>query len=110
MKSYEYGQQAAESGSCPFGGDYADDLWVGYHGTSNHAEKEIDSRGFMWREDSYSKAEIESILEIFDHLHWAGSDTAGFTVLASFAKGDFTWSACGNQKPVFFAETSYRAL
>lgn len=110
MKLYDYTKQHVEAGECPFRGDFANNLWIAYHGTSSHAEAFIDSNGFSWQEDTYSKADVYSVLEVFELLHWAGSRGDGFPVLASFTLNDFNRGSSNNIKPIYFGETSYRSL
>lgn len=110
MNIFRYDKHCAELGACPFCEAYNDDLWVVYHGTSNHNEGAIEGGGFGWSGDTYSKAEIDSVLEVFERLHWAGTDTEGFAILGSFTQSDFARSRSGDRKPIYFAESGHRAL
>lgn len=104
-----YTPRQAESGLWPFSGKYDDDPWVVFHGTSNHVELEIEGKGLIWKNSSYSQQDVERVVNIFQQLHWTGTTTAGFGVLNIFTKNDFLRGG-GQKKPVYLAESSQRAL
>ncbi len=109
MQVFQYSRAEAEAGKCPFQGVFASDLWVGFHGTSNHAVDAIEQSGFEWQEEVYSLDEVEQLLCIFDALHWNGS-VEGRGVLATFTQSDFASGPARGRKPVYFAESSYRGF
>jgi hypothetical protein len=85
----------------------ARDSWTAYHGTHGAAEPAIDAEGFSWRPVSYSRQEVESVVELFKRLGWAGIHGGGLPVLLPFSLGhDFGDHAV---KPTYFAECSARA-
>jgi hypothetical protein len=110
MNVYDYTVDDALAGRCPFKEEFSKDAWVAFHGTSNHAEGQIESRGIAWQSDTYSKSNILAVLDIFDQLHWSGREQGGFGVLAAFAQSDFEKSNRGGKKPVFLAETSFQSI
>lgn len=110
MKTYSYTLQQAKSGECPFPEDISDDLWVVYHGTSNHVEEKIEKHGFMWQSELYSKSEVSKVIEIFDRLHWVGTDMGGLVVLATYTQYDFERGDSEGTKPIYFAETPFRGM
>jgi hypothetical protein len=110
MNVYHYGSDDALAGQCPFNDDFTHDAWVAFHGTSNHAEVQIESQGIAWQPDSYAESTILAALNIFDQLHWSGREPGGFGVLASFAQADFEKSNHFGRKPIFLAETSFQSV
>jgi hypothetical protein len=110
MDIYMYCQHQADCGERPFGDRYLEDPWVAYHGTSASAEAAIEANGFQWSDASYSRSEVAELVALFERLHWRGDDPRGRPVLDSFTRGDFRRSATVNGKPVFFAESSCRAI
>src|SRR5687768_32358 len=101
FETSEYLPHQANARLCPFNRKYEDDLWVAYHGTSNHAEATIETDGFRWRDETYSRSEVEQVLRIFDLLYWCGTRTGGFPVLASFSESDFRRAGNTDKKAVF---------
>jgi hypothetical protein len=82
---------------------------VAYHGTSGFLENDIEREGIRWKGERYSRQEVDAVLKIFEQLHWRGSG-AGFQVLNSFTKKDYARSLQPDRKPIFLAETSFRAV
>jgi hypothetical protein len=109
MHVREYSISEATTGKCLFSGIFDSDLWVGFHGTSNHAVEAIERHGFHWQEATYSREEVDCLLQVFDALFWEGS-AEGRGVLATFTQSDFAAGDSERQKAVFFGESSYRSL
>lgn len=109
MKIFRYRAADAEANTDPFRGEYVDDLWICYHGTSNHYEAIIEKEGLRWKPDTYSRSDVAALTSIFESLHWIPSDTAGYSVLATFTQGDFA-SGMAGAKPIFFAESGHRGV
>lgn len=109
MKLYTYSAEQSKAAACPFCDEYTQDSSVYYHGTSSHAEKEIEKEGLIWKRNTYTLEEINSVTQVFEELYWAGSHTGGFAVLASFTQSDFDLGN-GNSKGISFARGSGRAM
>ena len=108
MRVYEFERELVIGKAQVFPDEICDDLWIVYHGTSSISEEEIDRCGLQWRPTFAKRAEVEDIVSIFDTMSWAGKHGGGFPVLKPFSLNhDF---AASDRKPIFFAESSYRAL
>lgn len=84
-----------------------DDPWIYFHGTSGNVEGSIERRGLDSARIIVTKAEVASVVAIFDELHWSGRHAGGLAVLKPFSLNhDF---AVGAHKPIYLAETSGRA-
>ena len=54
------------------------------------------------------KEEVEQVVNIFKEMRWVGKHTGGYCILEPFTRGyDF---GDGNEKTIYLAETSHRAL
>lgn len=84
------------------------DPMVAYHGTSSVFEDQIDSEGLRRTASLVTKEEITQLTSIFEDMQWCGISGGGYPVLKPFSL-DFDFRR-GHQKPVFLAESSYRAL
>ncbi len=91
-----------------FPDEIENDPWVVYHGTSNIFEPNIDEYGFQWESSMATKEEVSNVVDIFTEMNWGGNDRGALAVLKPFSlEHDF---ALGNSKPIYFAESSYRAM
>lgn len=85
-----------------------DDPWMLFHGTSGSNEAEIESHGLAWTPTTYSREEVAGVCSVFGELNWAGFSHGGYAVLKPFSLDhDF---AHGSMKPIYLAETSFRAV
>lgn len=83
-------------------------MWIAYHGTSSVFEQDIDETGLQWDANTASKAEVKSVVDIFEKMSWAGNHQGGLSVLRAYSLNhDF---ANPDTKPIFLAESSVRAL
>jgi hypothetical protein len=81
-----------------------EDSWVLYHGTSSLGEQQIDSEGLCWKPAVCSREDIESLVDIYKKMCWAGISGGGLAVLQPFTlDGDFQ---AENTKPLYFREDS----
>jgi len=110
MKTIKYTLEQGDMMECPFQGLFDNDLWVAFHGTSNHVEEQIDKEGFLWKKSPYTRSEIDTVLNVFKKLHWAGSIKDGYLVLATYTQYDFNSSSSGKSKPISFAVISQKSL
>jgi hypothetical protein len=90
-----------------FDDDLEEDPWVIYHGTSVCNGESIEQQGFTYTANQITQVDLERVKFIFNTMRWTGSDQGGFGVLSAFSSTDFSES---KTSPVFFAETSCRAL
>lgn len=108
IPEFEFKPPIDDAPNRSFPDEIALDPWVLYHGTSSVAETHIDSHGLRCSEPTFKKSDLESVVEIFDELQWAGRTGASFAVLKPFSLNhDFGHS---QTKPVYLAESAYRAL
>lgn len=83
------------------------DRWVLYHGTSSVAEQQIDAEGLIWKPATYSKADIDQLISIFESMGWVGTNAAGMAVLKPFTQaGDF---GSEDKKPIYFYDDGLAA-
>jgi hypothetical protein len=85
-----------------------DDLWCMFHGTSGHNRASIERHGFASGEGAPPRSAIQDIIDIFRKIKWAGDHGGGYPVLKLFSM-DYDLRNSG-RSPLFFAETSMRAL
>ncbi|MBX3472867.1 MAG: hypothetical protein KF754_00600 [Planctomycetes bacterium] len=84
------------------------DGWVIFHGTSAGHAASIEQHGFDPKRTAVRVEDVRRVVAIYQKLRWAGRDTGGFAVLKPFSlESDFRH---GDTSPIFFAETSMRAL
>ena len=108
MMTYEYDENLLMKEGRLFPSEICDDLWMVYHGTSSIFEQDIDKHGLCWRPNLASKAEVQSIVTIFEKMAWAGRHNGGLPVLKPFTlQHDLRTSTI---KPIYLAESSLRAL
>ncbi len=105
IHEYAFNQQTAESAGDLFPPQIAEDSWIAYHGTSAIYEHSIDSEGIQPRSSGASSELVESVKELYRTMCWWGEDTGGYGVLYAFVPHS-QW----HDRPVFLAESSYRAL
>jgi hypothetical protein len=90
-----------------FSDDIDTDAWVMFHGTSGFNSETIERDGFKFPPDLIARDEIQRVINIYEEMNWAGENSGGLPVLKPFSLGyDFS----GEQRRLFFAETSSRAL
>lgn len=90
-----------------FGGFLDEDPWTIFHGTSASNGETIERQGFTFEPHPLKHADITSIVEVFEAMHWSGNDPAGYPVLRGFSSNDYT---AGSGSPIFFTERPARAL
>lgn len=84
------------------------DPWIMYHGTSCVNEQAIEHEGFMWKPANISRHKLQRVVNVFEKMNWYGTDSTSRTVLEPFSLShDFNGS---ESSPIYFAETSKRAL
>lgn len=84
------------------------DGWVMFHGTSAGNAASIEQHGFDPKRIAARVEHIRQVVAIYQKMKWAGRDTGGYAVLKPFSlDSDFRH---GDTSPIFFAETSMRAL
>ena len=105
IHEYAFNQQTAESAGDLFPPQIAEDSWIAYHGTSAIYEHSIDSEGIQPRSSGASSELVESVKELYRTMCWWGEDTGGYGVFYAFVPHS-QW----HDRPVFLAESSYRAL
>ena len=108
MREYEFDRESALEKGEAFPDEVCDDPWVVYHGTSSVSEEEIDLCGFHWRPAVATRSEVGHVVSMFDRMSWAGRSGGGYVVLRPFSL-DYDFAG-GDQKSIFFAECSNRAL
>ena len=105
--SFPFDEERAERTGHIFPDIIEEDEWILYHGSSSAAETAIEASGLRWTPRLYTKDDIQGLCNVFRELRWAGFSQGGYPILAPFSLGhDF---ADRDQKPIFLAETSYRA-
>jgi len=82
-----------------------------YHGTSSCFEKRIENEGLKWSKDIFTKEQVIEVTNIFETIQWTQNPSKprgrGYWILSGFTlKDDF---GDNKIKPIYFAETSYRA-
>ena len=83
------------------------DRFVVYHGTSGINEHQIDRQGLRWTPGVVTVEQVLRITRIFEQMGWHGGDSgAGYPVLKGFSTHDCR----GSTKPIFLAQSSYRAM
>ncbi len=108
MTTYEFNSELLNKKVQLFPDEIENDPWIVFHGTSNLFESDIDAYGLQWKSSIVSKEEVSHVVDIFTKMNWSGKDGGGLPILKPFSlESDF---ALGNSKPIYFAETSYRAL
>lgn len=85
-----------------------EDEWVVFHGTSGFNAESIERDGFDSVSGKALLAEILRVMTVFKKMRWLGQDGGGYPVLKAFSYG-YDFHASG-RSPLFFAETSMRAL
>lgn len=110
MKTIDYVLTDTEEFRCPFEKQYFSDPWAAYHGTSSINEHSIEEQGLQWSNLKYSRSDIALVTSLFEKLCWFGAKSDGLTVLLTYTQYDFDYSESKNTKPVYFAESSMRAL
>jgi hypothetical protein len=81
---------------------------IGFHGTSSCFESCIDSEGFAPNRSSEWRDAIERLVALFRALDWCGTTGASRAVLEPFSLNHDHADPRG--KPIYFAETSDRAV
>lgn len=91
-----------------FSDEIESDPWIMYHGTSGFNAESIECEGFQWSDKKGLRKEIEGIVNIFEKMRWCGLDRSSLAVLKPFSlQHDFAGT---DASPIYFAETSKRAL
>lgn len=85
-----------------------EDEWVVFHGTSGFNAESIERDGFDSVSGKALLAKILRVMTVFKKMKWLGQDGGGYPVLKAFSYG-YDFRASG-RSPLFFAETSMRAL
>jgi len=94
--------------TCLFPDEIENDPWVIYHGTSGCKQDVIEREGFSWNPNGASKEQIQRVVTVYRQMSWYGADSSGFAALEPFSlEHDFGENSAS---PVYFAETSKRAL
>jgi hypothetical protein len=106
MKLYLWKEQEYKDHGLLFPPEITEDPWVLYHGTSQENSDAIERDGLQWRPGVYSVADIIELVSVFHSLGWHGESGDGIGVLNSYTRTDF---AGGAEKPVYLAETAWRA-
>jgi hypothetical protein len=83
------------------------DPHVVYHGTSASSEASIEREGFIPGRPRFTREELVALREVFTSLRWAGLTARSLAVLGPFCIDHDL--APGQTRPVFFAETPWRA-
>jgi hypothetical protein len=91
-----------------FPASIANDPWVVYHGTSAANASAIESAGFR-RQEPLPAAELRRLIEIYRQLDWPGLHHGGIALLKSMYKKRTT-ARERREGPIYFAESSWRAL
>ena len=102
IQIFDYRDQILGVQSRPFPSEINESPWVLFHGTTNVSESRIESHGFEWVEMPYTRKDVESVINIFRTMDWAGKGTDTYLALQQYALSiDFER---GSKKPVFFSE------
>jgi hypothetical protein len=107
MKLFPFDPHLVEDNTQLFPDDICLDPYVVYHGTSSIHETQIDIEGLHWTPGLVSKEHVLRLTRVFEEMTWCGVTGGGYPVLEGFARYDFR---SGSQKPIFLAESSYRAM
>jgi len=108
MKVYDFNEEQVIKRVQLFPDDICNNLWVAYHGTSSVYEKSIKKQGLQWMSNVATRSEVARVVDIFKKMSWAGRHGGGFPALKPFTlMHDF---ANSNVKPLYLAESSFRAL
>ena len=84
------------------------DPWIIYHGTSCFNEEGIERDGFIWKAGNTPREVLSRVVDIFEKMQWAGLDSSSLAILKPYSlQHDFDERYVS---PVYFAETSRRAL
>lgn len=87
--------------------EIVEDPWVLYHGTSSLHEARIEAEGLRPGSSTFTKAELSSVLEVFERMNWSGRSHGSRAVLQPYSVNyDFNQE---RGKPVFLTEQSGRA-
>jgi hypothetical protein len=84
------------------------DPWVIFHGTSGFSSEAIEKHGFQFSSSAVPLNALQRVASIFGRIKWSGDNYGGYPVLKGFSL-DYDYSS-NVDSPVFFAETSQRAL
>jgi hypothetical protein len=91
-----------------FPDEIEDDDWTIYHGTSGFNTESIECHGFDASHVHITSEQVRQVVAVFKEMGWFGEDQGGFGVLNGFSLGHDL--ATTDKTPIFFAETSIRAL
>lgn len=108
MRVFPFDENLLNSNHRVFPIEIENDPWVMYHGTSCFNEESIELDGFASGAGLVSRDEIQQVVDIFDKMRWSGLNGQSLAVLKPFSlMHDF---GDGRKNPVYFAETSKRAV
>lgn len=108
MNIYRYDTEKQRDNVPLFPDEIENDPWIMYHGTSCFNEELIERDGFKWKGNTTPRDVLCRVVEIFEKMNWAGIDGSSMAVLKPFSlQHDF---ADTESSPIYFAETSKRAL
>jgi len=108
MKVFPFSENILNRNFTLFPEEIENDPWVMYHGTSSFNQESIELDGFVFGSGLVSRDEIQQVVDIYDKMKWCGLNGSSLAVLKSFSLiHDF---GDGDTSPVYFAETSKRAV
>ena len=108
ITQYEFDLDRYHGMSMLFPDEIEQDPWIMYHGTSGFNAGSIEREGFVWKNGNGSSEEIERLVNVFEEMKWGGLDGSSLAVLKPYSS---THGFEGtNASPVYFTETSKRAL
>ena len=84
------------------------DEWIMFHGTSGFNAERIERDGFISLPGTSLYEQMQRVAAVFKNMNWCGESGGGYSVLKAFSL-DHDFSERG-RSPLFFAETSVRAL
>ena len=84
------------------------DPWTIFHGTSGFNSNAIEAQGFSSLHQLVSAGDIRRVVDLYERIKWCGESGGGFAVLKPFSL-DYDLRD-RSRSPLFFAETSLRAL
>ena len=91
-----------------FSDEAESDPWVLFHGTSGFNSEAIETQGFSSLHQPVSAEDIRRVIDLYGRTKWCGESGGGFIVLSPFSL-DYDLRD-ERRSPLFFAETSLRAL